>query len=251
MVAKQLCKQARVMVYDRAGYGFSSPAPAAVPRTSEQLAHELHQLLGCLDLAPPYLLVGHSFGGFVVRCFANHYPTEVAAVLLVDAVHEDEWTTQFPLGYRLADRSLAGALAGLAQLARWRMLSWLEPFLPGNSSKLPDQYQRLASQLMLQTHSLETAQRELADMPISAVQARAASFPAIPLTVLGRGQPNPNSFNLLPKRLDKQLRIQQRKLAQLSPLARRRTAKKSGHDIHLDNPKRVCSAVERLLKQVS
>ncbi len=177
MVAKQLCKQARVMVYDRAGYGFSSPAPAAVPRTSEQLAHELHQLLGCLDLAPPYLLVGHSFGGFVVRCFANHYPTEVAAVLLVDAVHEDEWTTQFPLGYRLADRSLAGALAGLAQLARWRMLSWLEPFLPGNSSKLPDQYQRLASQLMLQTHSLETAQRELADMPISAVQARGATQP--------------------------------------------------------------------------
>lgn len=60
-------KFTRVCSYDRAGYGWSEPGPA--PRTSQQIAKELHLLLQNAGLQPPYILVGHSFGGFNVRLF--------------------------------------------------------------------------------------------------------------------------------------------------------------------------------------
>jgi pimeloyl-ACP methyl ester carboxylesterase len=79
---------ARVCSYDRAGYGWSDVGPE--PRTSQQIAVELHTLLKAAGEKGPYVLVGHSFGGFNVRLFTKLYPTEVAGVVLVDAAHEDE-----------------------------------------------------------------------------------------------------------------------------------------------------------------
>lgn len=77
----------RVVAYDRAGLGQSPPASA--PRSARQIAQELHQALGKTEIAPPYVLVGHSAGGFYVRVFASLYPDEVAALVLVDPTHED------------------------------------------------------------------------------------------------------------------------------------------------------------------
>ncbi|MEL6405304.1 MAG: alpha/beta hydrolase [Chloroflexota bacterium] len=74
-----------VVSYDRAGYGFSEAGPE--PRTPERLAQELHTLLKNADIAPPYILAGHRYGGLFVRKFAELYPDDVAGVLLVDSSH--------------------------------------------------------------------------------------------------------------------------------------------------------------------
>ena len=67
----------RVCSYDRAGFGWSEPGP--LPRSSEQLALELHEALRVADVKPPYVLVGWSAGGFPVRVFAGKFPGDVAS----------------------------------------------------------------------------------------------------------------------------------------------------------------------------
>ncbi len=74
----------RVMAYDRAGQGWSDCSPN--PRTPANLAGEWKTLLGRLDLQPPYVLVGHSFGGLLARIYAGFYPEEVAGLILVDSI---------------------------------------------------------------------------------------------------------------------------------------------------------------------
>jgi pimeloyl-ACP methyl ester carboxylesterase len=73
--------------YDRAGSAWSDPGP--IPRTMRQEAYELHSLLQKAGVDRPYVLVGHSYGGLLVRRFAESYPDEVAGMVLVDPTHED------------------------------------------------------------------------------------------------------------------------------------------------------------------
>lgn len=85
----------RVCVYDRAGQGASDPRPPGTKRvTSGLIADELHTLLGGADVHPPYVLVGLSFGGMVIRSFEGRYPQEVAGVVLVDS--SSEWQVLSP-----------------------------------------------------------------------------------------------------------------------------------------------------------
>jgi pimeloyl-ACP methyl ester carboxylesterase len=87
-VQPEVAKFARVCSYDRAGYGWSQSGPP--PRTSLQIARELKALLDAAGEKGPYILVGHSFGGFNIRVYTGLYPSDVAGVVLVDASHEDE-----------------------------------------------------------------------------------------------------------------------------------------------------------------
>jgi len=80
-------KLTRVCAYDRAGLGRSERGPS--PRNSERIVAELHQLLVRARIPPPYVLVGHSFGGLNVRLYAARHPKETAALVLVDATPED------------------------------------------------------------------------------------------------------------------------------------------------------------------
>ena len=88
MVQPEVAKFARVCSYDRAGYGWSETGPK--PRTSLQIAKELGALLEASGEKGPYILVGHSFGGYNVRLFTSLYPADVVGVVLVDAEHGDE-----------------------------------------------------------------------------------------------------------------------------------------------------------------
>lgn len=73
---------APVFSYDRPGTG-QSEAVKDIP-TPEWAAEHLHRLLGSLDVAPPYVLVGHSWGGALNHFFAGLYPMEVAGVVSID-----------------------------------------------------------------------------------------------------------------------------------------------------------------------
>jgi len=88
MVQPGVAKFSRVCSYDRAGYGWSDSGPE--PRSSLQIARELKQLLQAAGENGPYLLVGHSMGGFDIRVYTGQYPTDVAGMVLVDASHEDQ-----------------------------------------------------------------------------------------------------------------------------------------------------------------
>ncbi len=104
-----------VCTYDRAGLGWSQPGP--MPRTSGRMAGELHRLLHTAGLAPPFVLVGHSLGGYNVRIYQARYPGDVAAVVLLDAAHERQWDALPPEARHLAQASVA-VLRGRAEQAR-------------------------------------------------------------------------------------------------------------------------------------
>lgn len=79
----------RVCTYDRAGTGVSDPRPKGTI-TSMSEADELHRLLEAASIPGPYVVVGHSYGGFISRLFAARYRDETAGLVLVDSSHEDE-----------------------------------------------------------------------------------------------------------------------------------------------------------------
>lgn len=87
LVQPEIAKFTQVCSYDRAGSGWSEESP--LPRTSENIIDELHTLLKNARLAPPYIIVGHSFGGMNARLYASKYPDEVLGLILVDSPHED------------------------------------------------------------------------------------------------------------------------------------------------------------------
>ncbi|MEV5161794.1 alpha/beta hydrolase [Streptomyces sp. NPDC053728] len=75
------------VIYDRAGTGWSEPT--ALPRTAADVTSELHALLRTAGVPAPYVLVGHSLGGAYARHFAQHFPEDVAGLLLLDPFPED------------------------------------------------------------------------------------------------------------------------------------------------------------------
>ena len=108
--------------YDRCGLGWSSPSRTA--RTPGNIAVELHDLLETAQIKPPYILVGHSFGGLVMRRFALLYPEDVQSILLVDPMRCEEWPpldpskqSQLDLGSKLTRFAIPIARFGLARLA--------------------------------------------------------------------------------------------------------------------------------------
>jgi pimeloyl-ACP methyl ester carboxylesterase len=90
LVQRGVARFARVRSYDRAGSGWSNLGPR--PRTMNQIAFELHTLLDKAGERPPYVLVGHSFGGGLVRLYQLRYPADVASVVLVDAAADNPGT---------------------------------------------------------------------------------------------------------------------------------------------------------------
>lgn len=108
--------------YDRCGLGWSSPSRS--PRTPLNIATELHKMLNGAGIKPPYILVGHSFGGLVMRQFAVLYPEEVTSIILVDPMRCEEWPPLDPAKQALIDRgsrltryAIPIARLGLARLA--------------------------------------------------------------------------------------------------------------------------------------
>jgi len=86
LVQPEVARFARVCSYDRAGLGWSDLGPR--PRTLRQIVWELHTLLEKAGVRPPYVLVGHSYGGILARLYAFTYPSEVGGIVLEESGHE-------------------------------------------------------------------------------------------------------------------------------------------------------------------
>lgn len=99
----ELKSTTRACRYDRAGLGSSQPHPGNGSLSVGDRATDLHGLLEAADVKGPYVLLGWSYGGMIVRSFTDRYPNEVAGLVFVDATHEDAWAPnswfleQFPL----------------------------------------------------------------------------------------------------------------------------------------------------------
>jgi pimeloyl-ACP methyl ester carboxylesterase len=89
-VQKQVDKLARVCSYDRLGLGKSDKL--ASPHTADEIVSDLHQLLHAASISPPYVMVGHSIGGIYVRKYAELYPKEAVAIVLLDSAHEEQFS---------------------------------------------------------------------------------------------------------------------------------------------------------------
>ena len=85
-----LAEIGRVCAYDRAGTGTSDARPDASGLTSGDQAAELHALLEEAGIDAPYVLVAHSYGGFVARLFAHAYADETVGLILIESSHEEE-----------------------------------------------------------------------------------------------------------------------------------------------------------------
>jgi len=80
---RAVARFAPVVSYDRAGLGTSDPGP--LPRDGERLVVELHTALDRAGMRPPYVFVGHSYGGLLARLFTERYPAEVAGAVLIES----------------------------------------------------------------------------------------------------------------------------------------------------------------------
>lgn len=221
-VAPELARFARVCLYDPAGYGWSGSSASA--RTPKVMAQELHTLLQTSGEKPPYILVGHSFGGFNALMFAHLFPDEVGGVVLVDSLHP---SVHLPFEMKRKLWLKAMQLAVLFGLPRWRSLCGTGPAGEFVTTTCHSRFYR-------------TIQRERAAFPESADQIRAITdLGAIPLVVITRdpklegGEAHANL---------------ERTFLALSKESQFVIAHGSGHDVPLARPDIVIEAVKNLLK---
>jgi pimeloyl-ACP methyl ester carboxylesterase len=81
-VQEILATACRTLSYDRSGLGGSDPAPA--PRTIENMVADTIALMDAIGIEEPAVLVGHSWGGPMIRLLAERAPERVSRVMLVD-----------------------------------------------------------------------------------------------------------------------------------------------------------------------
>ena len=256
-VQPEVAKFARVCSYDRAGYGWSEPGP--VPRTSLQIARELNALLAAAGEPGPYVLVGHSFGGFNIRVYTGLYPRDVVGLVLVDASHEDEEERiqgLLPVAVRKeekendeADEKLDRILTpllihlGIQRLvvARgWNMPTYLSKDL-----------QQELFYLQQQTKHRQAVEAEGDASSQSAAQARAAgNLGDRPLIVLTAGKPYEPDPLLTKADMDRQynmwINVLQVEEAHLSTRGRQIVVPDCDHMIPFERPDAVISAIREV-----
>jgi pimeloyl-ACP methyl ester carboxylesterase len=78
----------RVCAYDRPGLGSSDRL--SEPESPIAIVDRLRALLAAAEEPAPYVLVGHSYGGMLIRLYASRYAADVVGMVLVDSAHEDQ-----------------------------------------------------------------------------------------------------------------------------------------------------------------
>jgi pimeloyl-ACP methyl ester carboxylesterase len=263
LVQPAVARFTRACSYDRAGHAWSDLGPR--PRTMRQIAYELHTALATLGVKPPYVLVGHSLGGLLVRTFSSQYQKEVVGMVLVDSAHED------------AQRNFKGKILRIREMSQGRAIPPIQTSIAaadktltaeerqriegalkrGGPPQIEAPYDRLAPEIqqvwlwaMAQPERYEAskepyAEEEFAEI-YSARRKREYQLRNIPLIVLTRGR-----SELPDTEAGRQLHEEEKKLQvdllHLSRNSKQIIAEASGHHIQLDEPGLVIGAIREVV----
>jgi pimeloyl-ACP methyl ester carboxylesterase len=258
-VQREVAKFTTVCSYDRAGLGWSDPSPSS--RACAHIVGELGTLLEKASLPEPYVLVGHSFGGLVVRSYASRYPDRVAGVILVDPIQSREWSA--PNEYQ--KRMLRGGVifsrlgAWLARLGIVRLCLdlltvgrpgiprvFIKVFGPGATAvierivgevrKLPEEILPWVRAMWCNPKCFESMASHLACLPNSSAELEGVVFPkGKPLRVISAGIHPP------------EYQMEHQALAGMSNAGKHLVASRSGHWIQLDQPETVVEAIREVV----
>ena len=219
-VHPEVAKFTRVCRYDRAGLAHSDYGPT--PRDAELTAQDLHTLLNNAHIEPPYILVGHSFGGLLIRRYAFDFSDEVAGTIFVDPLQEDWWDESLAL--LPADTS--NDSARLASFRFYLTDGWRDPSNNFETMDIPTVVEQVR----------ETG--NFGDMPI--IVLTAGKF-----TVLNPGLPSELETELANLFTEEQFR-----LAELSTNGKQIIVPDTGHNIPRENPQVVIDAIKEMFQHV-
>lgn len=258
---RELSRSFRVVSYDRAGLGWSDLGP--MPRTADRIVGELHTLLERAAIPPPYVLVGHSFGGLTMPLFAARYPAEVAGMVLVDPVAPAEWNPPSEhdrkltrVGAKVCRRAAVLSRIGLIRFVAFllttsakkpaaflvRLISRGSPSESGSISSpwfaaLPANEKAMASVFWVQPKFALSIASQLENLPVSAARVgEFAHFCDKPVVIL--------SARTAPDRR----RQEHAEIAARLPLGEHVLAGNSNHWIMQEEPDLLIRAIEKVAK---
>jgi pimeloyl-ACP methyl ester carboxylesterase len=258
LVQPQVAQFTRICTYDRAGYAWSDVGPEF--DTFDQAVRDLHVLLANAGSHGPYLLVGHSFGGMLVRYYQAKYPADVVGIVLVDSSHEESLQHVGPGIVRIPELS-AEEFQTLIDEGKANRPKNPEPDpIPTNIfppyDKLPTQFQNLhlwafgkilplvktwglnLHQDLSRLHELRLAsQHPLGSMPL--VVLTASQFDIVQAAGMTADQARQDHLRL------------QDDLAQLSTNSRHVTVSGSGHEIYLYKPEVVVRSISAVVSSAN
>ena len=223
-IAKELSKNTRICLYDRAGYGWSDSGRGE--RTTATIVHELKLLVKRAEIPGPYIIVGHSFGGFTARYFAARFPENVAGLVLVDSSHPEQI-------YRLSALDNQGK----------------KPLITGRDANAPADFSEFERKWYFLNSSRKATFAQMAELKYfkqSAYQVKhSGPLKDIPIAVLSRGiaqLPELNGVSLENEWLD-----MQKDLLNLSKNSWHSIIVNSGHNIHEEAPAKI---IENILEVI-
>ena len=223
-IAKELSKNTRICLYDRAGYGWSDSGRGE--RTTATIVHELKLLVKRAEIPGPYIIVGHSFGGFTARYFAAKFPEDVAGLVLVDSSHPEQI-------YRLSALDNQGK----------------KPLITGRDANAPADFSEFERKWYFLNSSRKATFAQMAELKYfkqSAYQVKHSGLlKDIPIAVLSRGiaqLPELNGVSLENEWLD-----MQKDLLNLSKNSWHSIILNSGHNIYEEAPAKI---IENILEVI-
>lgn len=235
--------------YDRAGILWSERGDN--PKSGEKIAEELHQLLEKANIPKPYILVGHSFGGMLLRFFANQYPKEVGGIILVDSQFPNDEKYLSPELYKMVNQGLPGGFLkiantfGLARIMFRNMFPNTEEYRYQNSI-MPALIHKSAYAVLEEQDEMEAIKKQASNIN---------SFGSIPLTIISAtDEKRFDSFIQEPKlRLEmaKAWDNMQKDLLCLSSDSQQILVPNSSHYINQDQPKVIEKAIQEMVEKIS
>jgi len=246
LVQPEVAKFTKVCAYDRAGLGWSEPSEK--PRNSNQIASELEGLLTRTAVHGPYVLVGHSFGGYNQRVYASQHRDKIVGMILVDAAHPDQ-NNGVPASVRIdyyirRKVDMLMLLLGVRRILGWCADEYEFPHAP-------PAWRRIAPTMIAQGCRFSrwwTKRAEMMAFRESGAQAgTAGSLGRIPLIVLshdprtGRGFPP-----VAPNQAELQWDRMQEELKGLSSNGKHVVAKNSMHYVQAYRPELVIKAIKEV-----
>ena len=267
MIQPTISRHTRTCTFDRAGTGFSLPGP--MPRTSAEIARELHAALHAAHIPPPYLLVGHSFGGYNIRAFADLYMPEVYGAVFVDIESGDlESAKRRAKGNRGDAAVIRFVMQCRDAVARHQPLPPIPaaylgpsqaPNIPCSHQFFPSLQMKWSPQLTAAVLYIANTRVALYDAVISEIQEMPAdanwlerhrrSFGRRPIRVLtaqnhsGDNAATPPALHRKHVEAEHDWARTQRRLLSLSSDSRQVLVPKSGHYIQFDQPEIVIDAI--------